>query len=48
VTKIAQMLHISMKTVHAHCARMRDRLGLRRSRELLREAIHWHEAGMIR
>lgn len=45
VSKIAQALKISTKTVHAHCAHMREKLRLRNSRELLREAIHCFQVG---
>ena len=44
IQKIAGVLRISTKTVHAHCARMREKLGLNSSWELLREAILWYEA----
>ena len=44
ISKIAKMLQISTKTVHAHCARMREKLRLNNSRELLREALRWFQA----
>jgi DNA-binding NarL/FixJ family response regulator len=41
--QIAEMLHVSVKTVQAYCARMKEKLSLRSATELLREAIRWHE-----
>jgi DNA-binding NarL/FixJ family response regulator len=43
-TQIAKMLRVSTKTVHAYCARMRDKMSLGNSRELLREAFRWNES----
>ncbi|MFI5303453.1 MAG: response regulator [Nitrospiria bacterium] len=40
---IAESLHISMKTVQAYCARIKEKLKLASALELLREAIRWHE-----
>ena len=40
---IAESLHISMKTVQAFCARIKDKLNLHTERELLREAVRWQE-----
>jgi len=45
VSKIAETLQISAKTVHAHFTRMREKLRLRNSRELLREAVRRFQAG---
>ena len=42
--RIAQDLHISMKTVQAHCANIKQKLGLENSTELIREAVRWVEA----
>lgn len=43
---IAETLHLSAKTVQAYCARIKEKLGLESSTELLREAIRWeHEQG---
>jgi DNA-binding NarL/FixJ family response regulator len=39
--QIAEDLHISMKTVQAYCARIKERLMLANATELLREAILW-------
>lgn len=41
--QIAETLHISIKTVQAFCARIKDKLKLGSATELLREAIRWHE-----
>jgi DNA-binding NarL/FixJ family response regulator len=42
--QIAQSLSISMKTVQAFCARIKEKLKLASATELLREAIRWHES----
>jgi DNA-binding NarL/FixJ family response regulator len=42
--QIAKMLGVSTKTVHAYCARMREKMSLGNSRELLREAFRWNES----
>jgi DNA-binding NarL/FixJ family response regulator len=42
--QIAQSLNISMKTVQAFCARIKEKLKLASATELLREAIRWHES----
>ncbi len=41
--QIAEALHVSMKTVQAFCARIKEKLRLTNATELLREAIRWHE-----
>lgn len=41
--QIAESLNISMKTVQAFCARIKEKLKLGSATELLREAIRWHE-----
>jgi DNA-binding NarL/FixJ family response regulator len=41
--QIAENLHISMKTVQAFCARIKEKLKLGNATELLREALRWHE-----
>lgn len=40
---IARNLDINVKTVHAHCANIKQKLGLSTARELLREATKWHD-----
>ena len=41
--RIGQDLHISMKTVQAHCAGIKEKLGLANANELIREAVRWVE-----
>ena len=41
--QIAETLHVSLKTVQAYCARMKEKLNLSGATELLREAVRWQE-----
>jgi DNA-binding NarL/FixJ family response regulator len=41
---VANRLQISIKTVQAYCARIKDKLNLANATELLREAIRWSES----
>jgi DNA-binding NarL/FixJ family response regulator len=41
--RVAEELRLSMKTVQAHCANIKDKLGLDNATELLREAVRWVE-----
>jgi DNA-binding NarL/FixJ family response regulator len=41
--QIAESLNVSIKTVQAYCARIKQKLHLATATELLREAIRWHE-----
>ena len=41
--RVADSLHLSIKTVQAYCARIKEKLNLANGTELLREAICWHE-----
>jgi DNA-binding NarL/FixJ family response regulator len=41
--QISEVLHVSVKTVQAYCARIKDKLRLSSATELLREAVRWHE-----
>ncbi len=41
--RIAHDLHVSMKTVQAHCAGIKDKIGLANATELIREAVRWVE-----
>ena len=43
VPQIAEELRIDSKTVHAYCARMREKLQLSSTADLLREAFRWQE-----
>ena len=45
---IAESLGVSIKTVQAYCARIKEKLGLRSATELLREAVRWYETGRER
>ena len=40
---VATRLQISIKTVQAYCALIKDKLNLANATELLREAIRWNE-----
>jgi DNA-binding NarL/FixJ family response regulator len=40
---IANSLNISIKTVQAYCARIKEKLKLANASELLREAVRWYE-----
>jgi DNA-binding NarL/FixJ family response regulator len=40
---IAEKLHLSIKTIQAYCARIKDKLGLANASELAREAIRWND-----
>jgi DNA-binding NarL/FixJ family response regulator len=42
--QIAEVLRVSVKTVQAYCARIKDKLKLSSATELLREAVRWHES----
>lgn len=46
--QIAETLHVSMKTVQAFCARIKEKLKLANATELLREAIRWHESQQVK
>jgi len=41
--QIAETLHLSIKTVQTHCAAVKEKLHLESGRELIREAVRWHE-----
>jgi DNA-binding NarL/FixJ family response regulator len=41
--RIAEELHLSLKTVQTHCAHIKDKLGLENATVLLREAVRWAE-----
>lgn len=46
--QIAVSLNISMKTVQAFCARIKEKLSLASATELLREAVRWHDNQQVR
>jgi DNA-binding NarL/FixJ family response regulator len=41
--EIAQQLHLSVKTVESHYARIKGKLGVDNGRELMRLAVAWSE-----
>jgi DNA-binding NarL/FixJ family response regulator len=41
--RVAADMGVSMKTVQAYCARMKEKLGLANGAELVREAVRWAE-----
>jgi len=41
--QIAEAMHVSFKTVQSFCARIKEKLMVANSTELLREAVLWHE-----
>ncbi len=41
--QIAGLLRVSVKTVQAYCARIKEKLSLGSATELVREAVRWHE-----
>jgi DNA-binding NarL/FixJ family response regulator len=41
--QIAETLRVSVKTVQAYCARIKEKLNLGSATELIREAVRWHE-----
>jgi DNA-binding NarL/FixJ family response regulator len=41
--QIAEVLKVSVKTVQAYCARIKEKLNLASATELLREAVRWYE-----
>jgi len=41
---IAERLRVSVKTVQAYCARIKEKLNLASATELLREAVRWYES----
>jgi DNA-binding NarL/FixJ family response regulator len=42
--QIAEVLNVSVKTVQAYCARIKEKLSLASATELLREAVRWYES----
>jgi DNA-binding NarL/FixJ family response regulator len=41
--RIAEDLHLSLKTVQTHCAHIKEKLGLKNATILMREAVRWVE-----
>jgi DNA-binding NarL/FixJ family response regulator len=46
--QIAEDFGVSIKTVQAYCARIKDKLNVGSATELLREAVRWHDAKISR
>jgi len=44
IMEIAETLSVNHKTIHTYCTRIREKLKLETSSELLREALRWSEA----
>jgi DNA-binding NarL/FixJ family response regulator len=44
--QIAETLNVSIKTVQAYCARIKQKMHLTTASELLREAVRWHDRQM--
>jgi DNA-binding NarL/FixJ family response regulator len=42
--QIADSLRVSVKTVQAYCARIKEKLNLTSATDLLREAVRWHDS----
>jgi DNA-binding NarL/FixJ family response regulator len=42
--QIAEALNVSIKTVQAYCARIKEKLNLASATELVREAVRWRES----
>jgi DNA-binding NarL/FixJ family response regulator len=45
--EIAELLHVSVKTVESYQAHLKEKLCLRNSRELVQRAIHWVSANRL-
>lgn len=45
--RVAQKLNVSIKTVQAYCARIKDKLELANASELLREAVRWSDSQAV-
>ena len=46
--QIAEDFHVSVKTIQAYCARIKEKLNLGSATELLREAVRWRDSGGIK
>ncbi|HTV39848.1 MAG TPA: response regulator transcription factor [Candidatus Sulfotelmatobacter sp.] len=42
--QIAEDFHVSVKTIQAYCARIKEKLNLNSATELLREAVRWRDS----
>jgi DNA-binding NarL/FixJ family response regulator len=46
--QISKQMNVGFKTVHAYCARIREKLNLTNINELVFHAVRWHESQMPR
>ncbi|MGB6450548.1 MAG: response regulator transcription factor [Steroidobacteraceae bacterium] len=46
--QIAEDFSVSIKTVQAYCARIKEKLNVGSATELLREAVRWHDSKLTR
>jgi len=46
--QIAEDFSVSIKTVQAYCARIKEKLNVASATELLREAVRWHDTKLTR
>jgi DNA-binding NarL/FixJ family response regulator len=42
--QISEQMHVGFKTVHAYCARIKEKLNLASINELVFQAVRWHES----
>lgn len=42
--QVAEYLHLSIKTIESHRAKIKEKMNLKNSMELLQHAIHWNQA----
>jgi len=45
-SEIAERMHLSVKTVQVYFARLKEKFGVSKAKELLREAFRWNESGV--
>jgi DNA-binding NarL/FixJ family response regulator len=46
--EIANALEVNIKTVQTYCTRIKEKLKLSSGAELLREAMRWNDASLVR
>jgi DNA-binding CsgD family transcriptional regulator len=46
--EIATALEVNIKTIQTYCSRIREKLELSSGAELLREAMRWNDATLVR
>jgi DNA-binding NarL/FixJ family response regulator len=46
--QIAETLRVSVKTIQAYCARIKEKLRLTSATELVREAVRWYEGKHVK